>query len=100
MCDGSGNALPANASGIQAAGVPCNKIPSSLINPTTLYYAKTLFPAPISTGQPGFNGRDSSPNITTNNQMEARIDQQLGSNDHIFGRSAVPRKSEQSTVTA
>jgi len=86
MCDGSGNALPANANGIQAAGTPCNKIPSSLIDPTTLYYAKTLFPAPINTGQPGFNGRDSSPNITRNDQMEARIDQQFGSNDHIFGR--------------
>jgi Carboxypeptidase regulatory-like domain len=32
QCDSSGNPLPAAPNGVQAAGVPCNKIPSSLIN--------------------------------------------------------------------
>jgi outer membrane receptor protein involved in Fe transport len=86
MCDSSGNALPTNAQGIQAAGSPCNKIPVSLINPSMSYYAKTLFPAPINTGQPGFNGRDSTENIVTSNQMSARVDQQLGNNDRLFFR--------------
>ncbi len=45
MCDGTGAALPANASGTQPAGTPCNVIPTSLLNSTMVLYAKTLFPA-------------------------------------------------------
>ena len=33
MCDAAGNALPTNASGVQQPGTPCNKIPSSLLDP-------------------------------------------------------------------
>ena len=86
MCDGSGNALPTDPNGIQAAGTPCNKIPSSLINPSMLYYATTLFPAPITTGVAGFNGRDDTENIVRSDQMSVRIDQQLGSSDRFFFR--------------
>ncbi len=86
MCDSSGNALPTNSNGTQAAGTPCNKLPSSLINQSMLYYAKTLFPAPINTGQPGFNGRDSTENIVTSNQMSVRVDQQVGDSDRFFAR--------------
>jgi hypothetical protein len=43
MCDGAGNPLTPNAKGIQPAGTPCNKIPSSLIDPVAKkimsYYA-------------------------------------------------------------
>ena len=86
MCDGAGNPLPTNASGVQAAGTPCNKIPSSLINPSMLYYGKTLFPAPIDTGVPGFNGRDNTENIVRSDQMSVRVDQQLGNSDRFFFR--------------
>ncbi len=86
MCDGGGNPLPTDANGAQAAGTACNKIPASLISPTTLYYAKTLLPAPIDTGVPGFNGRDSTQNIVRSDQMSIRVDQQLGNNDRIFFR--------------
>src|SRR6267378_4144546 len=86
MCDGTGNALPADSNGIQPAGTPCNKIPAGLISPSTLYYAKTLLPAPIATGVPGFNGRDSTENIVRSDQMSIRLDQQLGNNDRFFFR--------------
>ncbi|MGA8153604.1 MAG: TonB-dependent receptor [Terriglobales bacterium] len=86
MCDGAGAPLAANASGIQAAGTPCNKIPSSLLSPTMVYYAKTLFPAPISTGISGFNGRDTTPQIIRQDQISIRGDQQIGANDRIFAR--------------
>lgn len=86
MCDGSGNALPTNSSGLQAAGTPCNQIPSSLFNASTLYYAKSLFPAPINTGQPGFNGLSSTENTVRNDQTEVRVDQQFGDRDRIFFR--------------
>jgi Carboxypeptidase regulatory-like domain/TonB dependent receptor-like, beta-barrel len=86
MCDSSGDPLPVNSSGMQGTGTPCNMIPSSLLNPSMLYYAKTLFPAPIDTGVPGFNGRDSTENIVRSDQMSARIDQQFGDRDRIFFR--------------
>src|SRR6267378_202939 len=86
MCDGSGNALPTNGSGIQPAGIPCNQLPSSLVNASMLYYAKTLYPAPINTGVAGFNGRDTTENIITADQMSIRGDQQLGDNDRVFVR--------------
>jgi hypothetical protein len=34
QCDGSGNPLPAGAGGVQPAGVPCNKIPSNMFDPS------------------------------------------------------------------
>jgi hypothetical protein len=86
MCDGSGTALPVNASGVQAAGTPCNIIPTSLLNPTMVLYAKTLFPAPINTGNPNFNARDTTPSIIRQDQISIRGDQQLGENDRIFAR--------------
>src|ERR1041384_1037705 len=86
MCDGSGNALPVDSSGLQAPGTPCNQIPTSLINASMLYYAQSLFPAAIDTGVPGFNGRDSTENIVRSDQMSARVDQQLGNSDRLFFR--------------
>jgi hypothetical protein len=86
MCDGTGAPLPANAQGFQAAGTPCNKIPSSLLNSTMVYYAKTLFPAPINTGNPNFNGRDTTPQIIRQDQISIRGDQQIGEKDRIFAR--------------
>jgi len=86
MCDGAGTPLPANPSGIQATGTPCNKIPSSLLDSTTIYYAKTLFPAPINTGNPNFNGRDTTSSIIRQDQISIRGDEQIGTKDRIFVR--------------
>lgn len=86
MCDGSGNALPTDSNGIQPGGTPCNKIPTSLFDSSMLYYANTLFPAPINTGVPGFNGRDNTQNIVRSDQMSVRLDQQLGNSDRLFFR--------------
>jgi len=88
MCDASGNALPAPGN-IQAAGTPCNKIPSSMISPTTVYIAKTLFPAPnptIAAQSPPFNGVDTTPAIIRQDQISLRFDQQIGTKDRFFGR--------------
>jgi hypothetical protein len=88
MCDGSGTPLPTDAAGIQeGSGAPCNKIPASLIDPTTVYYAQTFFPAATSIpGYPQFNGRDTTPNTTNYNQYSVRIDEQLSPTNHFFGR--------------
>ncbi len=86
MCDSAGNPLPVNSSGVQAAGNPCNKFPSSLLNPTMLNFATTFFPAPTDTGNPAFNGRDTTPNVITGNETSERIDAQVGNKDRIFAR--------------
>lgn len=86
MCNAAGAAMPANASGIQAAGTPCDIIPSSLLNSTMVYYAKSLFPTPINTGNSSFNGRDTTPTIVRQDQISIRGDEQIGSKDRIFAR--------------
>ncbi len=87
MCDGSGNPLAANASGIQAAGVACNKIPSSLLSPASLLYASYTFPAPNASGLPG--GRnliDTAPELLDSDSYSGRLDQAFGQHDMMFGR--------------
>jgi hypothetical protein len=86
MCDNNGDPLPVDSNNLQAAGIPCNKIPPSLLNTTMVNFAKTFLPAPMDTGNPAFNERDTTPNIVDSNQITERIDEQLGSNDRIFGR--------------
>jgi hypothetical protein len=86
MCNGAGAPLPTNGSGVQAAGTPCNKIPANLLNQTMVNYATTLFPAPIDTGNPDFNGRDTTPAIIRQDQISIRGDQQIGDKDRIFAR--------------
>jgi hypothetical protein len=86
MCDATGAPLPAPGN-IQAAGTPCNKIPSSMINPTTVYFAKTFFPAPVTVpGFPQWNGRDTTPSITRQDQVSVRFDQQISLKDRLFVR--------------
>ncbi len=86
MCDSGGNPLPAPGN-LQGVGTPCNKIPSSMIDPTTAYYAKTLFPAPITVpGFPQWNGVDTTPAVTRQDQVSVRLDQQIGAKDRVFGR--------------
>jgi len=86
MCDTNGNPLPAPGN-IQPSGTPCNKIPSNMINPTTVYFAKTFYPAPVTVpGYPQWNGRDTTPNITRQDQVSVRFDQQIGTKDRLFAR--------------
>jgi hypothetical protein len=86
MCDGTGVPLPAPGN-IQPAGTPCNKIPSSMLNPSTVYFAQTFYPAPVDVpGYPQWNGRDTTPNITRQDQVSVRFDQQFGTKDRLFVR--------------
>jgi len=61
-----------------------NQIPGNLINPNMVLVAQTLFPAPTNTGVPGYNGLDTTPSITTQDEAKLRIDEQLGQHDSIF----------------
>ena len=55
---------------------PNNQIPSSLLNPASVTYAKAFYPQPENTGIAGINFIDLTPNITTMDTGTLRADQQ------------------------
>jgi hypothetical protein len=67
---------------------PGNQIPSTLIDPSTLLIAKTLYPAPnLPAGQiPGANFLSTAPSVTEGDQWNARVDHQFGKRDSFFAR--------------
>jgi outer membrane receptor protein involved in Fe transport len=85
MCSPAGNPLPAPGN-IQGAGTPCNKIPSTMIDPNMVKYAQTLFPAPNLTGNANFNGLDTTKTITRQDEGSGRLDHQFGQHDSVWGR--------------
>jgi len=85
MCDGSGNPLPA-PNNTQAPGTPCNKIPSTMIDPNMVNYSTTLFPAPNLAGSPQFNGLDTAKNITRQDEGGVRLDHQFNQQNYVWAR--------------
>jgi Carboxypeptidase regulatory-like domain/TonB dependent receptor-like, beta-barrel len=85
MCDGAGNPLPAT-NGVQGAGTPCNKIPSSMLDPNMVAYAQQLFPSPNLTGNALYNGLDSTKAITRQDEGSGRLDHQFSDHDTIWAR--------------
>ena len=63
-----------------------NQIPTNLISPAALLYAKTLFPAPNAALSTGQNLIDTTPSIVDSDSYTGRIDQAFGEHDRIFGR--------------
>lgn len=85
MCDAAGSPLPAT-NGVQGSGIPCNKIPSSMLNPDMLTYAQKLFPSPNLFGNPNFNGLDTTKNITQQDEGGLRLDHQFSERSSIWAR--------------
>ena len=86
MCDASGNpeAAPGN---IQApGGTACNKIPSSMLDQHMVNFAQKLFPAPNLSGNPQFNGLDTTKTITRQDEGSGRLDHQFGQHDNVWAR--------------
>jgi hypothetical protein len=65
---------------------PNNIIPATLLNPASLLYAKTLFPAPENTGVTGYNLVDNTPSATDQDSFHLRFDQVFGTKDAFFFR--------------
>lgn len=84
MCDSSGNPLPAPGN-IQAAGTPCNKIPSTMIDQNMVNYAKKIFPAPNATGG-SLNGLDTTKVVTRQDEGGGRLDHQFTQHDYVWAR--------------
>lgn len=66
---------------------PNNQIPSNLLSPAAVLYAKTIFPQPNASGLPGGrNFIDTTPSRLSDNSFTGRIDQAFGQHDLMFGR--------------
>jgi hypothetical protein len=77
--------LPNNT---QASGTPCNMIPSALINQNMVTYAQKVFPSPNLTGNPNFNGVDSTATVTRQDTGTLRVDHQFTPQDNFWARYA------------
>lgn len=87
QCDTAGNPLAAS-NNIQPAGVPCAKLPASMLNPTMLKYIQTYYQAANSptTLSAGYNFVENRAQIDNNNSYQARIDFHLSDKNFGFGR--------------
>jgi hypothetical protein len=78
---------PANPGTFIRDPFPGNQIPSNLIDPRVIAYAKFLFPAAGPTlDASGDNAIDPTPTIQTQNEFNIRVDQKIGKNDSAFFR--------------
>ncbi len=106
QCDGSGNPMPVNANGSQAAGTPCNKIPgpgitgnqlaNGLFNPIAVKML-ALFPTPNVTGNDSYNYVNEPIRDLNETKFDVRLDHNFTVADTVFARfsydqafSAVP----------
>ena len=95
QCDGSGNPLPVNADGSQAAGTPCNKIPgpgipgnqiaNGLFNPIAIKMLG-LFPAPNVTGNNSYNFVNEPVRALNETKFDIRLDHNFSLSDTVFAR--------------
>jgi hypothetical protein len=86
MCDPSGNPTAVDVNKVQQPGTPCNKIPSTMIDPNMVNYATTLFPAPNLVGDPNFNGLDNTKTVTRQDEGNVRLDHQFSQHDYVWAR--------------
>lgn len=70
----------------QASGTPCNMIPTGLIDQNMVTYSKTIFPHPNLTGNPNFNGVDSTETVTRQDTGTLRLDHQFTERDNVWAR--------------
>jgi hypothetical protein len=87
QCTGAGVPIPANPDGSQAAGTPCNKIPSNLINPIAqqminLYPLPNVNTTPTST----FNFVNEPVRQLDETKFDIRVDHNFSASDNMFAR--------------
>ncbi len=86
QCNGAGNPLPSNPDGSQPHGIPCNKIPSGLINNIGQAMMK-LYPAPnANNASAGYNFVNTPVRQLNDTRFDTRLDYTLSGKDSLFGR--------------
>ena len=87
QCDASGNPIVADPiTKLQAAGTPCNKIPSQLINPAMQMFLQKYSPVPNLTGIPGFDYQQNRAETNNSNSFQVRVDHRFRNSDNVFFR--------------
>jgi hypothetical protein len=84
-CDASGNPITPNANGTQTGGTPCNKIPTSLINPAAQALAN-FFPLPNTAGVLATDYRSQPTEKLGELQFTGRVDYHVSEKDSVFAR--------------
>jgi hypothetical protein len=87
LCSAPGVPEPA-VNGVQTGGLPCNYIPSNMIDPNMVTYAQKLFPAANNTPTVAFpyNGVDTTKADTRQDEGNGRLDHQFSEKDSVWGR--------------
>jgi hypothetical protein len=88
QCNGQGNPLPSNSDGSQPQGTPCNKIPSSLIDPIGQAMLN-IYPANLvnaGNSASGYNYVNEPVRTLNETKFDLRLDHTLTSKDNLFGR--------------
>jgi len=86
QCNGSGQPLPAAANGSQAQGIPCSKIPASLVNNIGGALIN-LYPTPnANNAGGGFNFVSEPVRRLDETKLDVRVDHTLSANDNLFAR--------------
>ncbi|MCI0423152.1 MAG: hypothetical protein L0312_28665 [Acidobacteria bacterium] len=75
-----------NGAGFIRDPFPGNIIPSNLIHPGMVAFAKATLPAPAFTGVGNRNARDTTPFKQDQNEWTIRVDQVLGEKDSVWFR--------------
>ncbi|HEY3744213.1 MAG TPA: carboxypeptidase-like regulatory domain-containing protein [Bryobacteraceae bacterium] len=86
QCDSKGNPIPAAADGSQGAGVDCNKIPASLINPIGQKLIN-LYPLPNANNAAlGYNYVNEPVRKLNEGKFDVRLDHNFSASDSVFAR--------------
>jgi hypothetical protein len=87
QCTAAGVAIPANPDGSQAAGIPCNKIPTNLQNPIAQQMIN-LYPLPnVATGPNStFNFLNEPVRDLDETKFDIRVDHNISAADNIYAR--------------
>jgi hypothetical protein len=85
-CDSSGNPIPADSSGHQTGGTPCNKIPSNMFDRAGLAMIR-LYPQSTA---PNLSTKTNFANVPVRRlnegEFDVRIDHNFSSKDSVFAR--------------
>ena len=93
QCDAAGNPLPANANGIQPAGVNCNKIPANLFNSIGVKLI-ALYPEPNANNLSSFTNFVNEPiRKLDETKFDIRLDHNFSSADSAFARFSYDQAS-------
>lgn len=77
---------PANPGHYLRAPFAGNSIPASLLDPADQAWAKAIIPAPVFTGNPAFNGINTTSESSPGNQYSLRIDHNFSPSNFFWAR--------------